>query len=151
MGNRARSCIYNTLMQYHSGMLAVAFTASAPRELFQEELLVTAGAVRGVIHLLEKWKFFPCLPLVSLLCLKALLVCSFKCTSSIFHEIKNINAWFFFPLSAFKEFCTSIWPICAMNCQPQQCLEQEQRASFSLPSYAVYLCWWNLSTMSFSR
>ncbi|KAI3357512.1 hypothetical protein L3Q82_015927 [Scortum barcoo] len=41
-------------LQYHSGILAIAFTASAPRELFQEELWVTAAAERGVIHLLEK-------------------------------------------------------------------------------------------------
>lgn len=96
MGNRIRSCIYNTLMHYHSGMLAIAFTASAPRELFQEELGVTAGAVGHPSS--GKMKVFPgpstcfiishCPPGYIQLCLKELFVCSFKRAASPIHEIK---------------------------------------------------------------
>lgn len=39
-----------------SGILAIAFTASVPQELLQEEL-VAAVAVQCVIHLLEKLCF----------------------------------------------------------------------------------------------
>lgn len=59
MGNRTCCCIYNTLMQYRAGTLAIAFTAPAPQDLFQEELWATAGYCAGCHPSSGKMKVFP--------------------------------------------------------------------------------------------